>query len=110
MTDYHKKDTISQSLCHGPGHVARADAEWESIMVQITLAWVIILGYLISMGMTESRDLPKEAKILTSTERCALKSLVDRLVHLSLDRNVRSGSSCNGISNCGGFCWMVESA
>ncbi|MCU0960476.1 MAG: hypothetical protein MUF48_10265, partial [Pirellulaceae bacterium] len=44
-----------------PGAAPQTDIEWERIMVQITFAFVIILGFLISKGMSESQNLAQEA-------------------------------------------------
>ncbi len=44
------------------GQARRSDTEWESVMVQITLAFVIILGYLLSQGMANSKELAKQVK------------------------------------------------
>ncbi len=41
---------------------SRADTEWERIMVQITFAFMIILGYLISVGMSEAQNLATESE------------------------------------------------
>ena len=108
MTEYRKNVPPPNLFATDQGMVAKADAEWESIMVQITLAWVIILGYLISMDMSESRGLAEEAKSSDSkTTRSNRSSRL--LVRRNLDRNVRNGSNCNGTSNCRGFCWNGRS-
>ncbi len=39
-----------------------AEIDWERIMVQITFAFVIILGYLVSVGVDEATDLAAEAE------------------------------------------------
>jgi hypothetical protein len=75
MTDFHKRVPPPNLFATDRGVVAQADAEWESIMVQITLAWVIILGYLMSMGMNESRNLAAETQ-LQRRQNKALKSIV----------------------------------
>lgn len=75
MTEFRENVPPPNLFATDQGMVAKADAEWESIMVQITLAWVIILGYLISIGMSESRGLAEEAKSQRQQNE-ALKSLV----------------------------------
>ncbi len=57
MTTVRKNLPFPDLFARGRGAVAHADTEWESVMVQITLAFVIILGYLVSKGISDSRDL-----------------------------------------------------
>jgi hypothetical protein len=61
MTTFHKKLPFSDVFPRDRQKAARAGTEWESVMVQITLAFVIILGYLISKGITESQSLAAES-------------------------------------------------
>ncbi len=60
------------------GISARADIEWERIMVQITFAFVIILGYLLSVGMSEAKQLAAESEKYRKT-KVALESLLSDL-------------------------------
>ncbi len=55
-----------------------ADIEWERIMVQITFAFVIILGYLISVGMDEAQNLAAESES-QRRRNVALESIVSGL-------------------------------
>jgi len=61
MTQVPNKLPFADLFTRGRDAAARSDIEWESVMVQITLAFVIILGYLISKGVTESQDLAAES-------------------------------------------------
>ena len=60
MTTSHQNRPFPDLFARGRGTVSRADTEWESVMVQITLAFVIILGYLVSKGISDSRDLAQQ--------------------------------------------------
>jgi hypothetical protein len=75
MTDYHRRIRSPNPFAMDQGMVARADAEWESIMVQITLAFVIILGYLISKGMTDTA-VQRRINARLESRNAALESLV----------------------------------
>lgn len=75
MTTWHNKLPFAGLLGRGRNTVAHADTEWESVMVQITLAFVIILGYLISKGISESQDLAAETA-LQRKQNQALEKMV----------------------------------
>ena len=63
MTTVRKNLPFPDLFARGRGAVAHADTEWESVMVQITLAFVIILGYLVSKGISDSRGLAQRIAI-----------------------------------------------
>lgn len=54
----------SRLTLHRPRRSAskKSEIEWERIMVQITFAFVIILGYLLSVGMHETQELAVEVE------------------------------------------------
>jgi hypothetical protein len=61
-----------------PSPSAKGQSEryyWEEILVQITLAFVIILGYLMTVSVTESGNMAAHAQLLE--QRC---QLMDRIV------------------------------
>ncbi len=60
MTTFRKRLPFPDLFARGRREASRAGTEWESVMVQITLAFVIILGYLISKGIIESQNLAAE--------------------------------------------------
>jgi hypothetical protein len=60
MTSQFRRLPLPDLFSQSRGHARRSDTEWESVMVQITLAFVIILGYLLSQGMADSRQLADE--------------------------------------------------
>ncbi len=64
---------------------ADGEIEWERIMVQITFAFVIILGYLISVGMDETRDLAAENEA-SRRKNIVLESIVSDLSQTELGR------------------------
>ena len=61
MSQGRTKPSVSTLLGRKHGISSRVDIEWERIMVQITFAFVIILGYLISVEMNEARQLAAES-------------------------------------------------
>ncbi len=69
------KSSIGVLLGRKTGISARHDIEWERIMVQITFAFVIILGYLISVEMQQSKQLAEQAKRMQKNN-VALSSIV----------------------------------
>ncbi len=64
MSTTRKQLPITELLMPGRKKASRADTEWDSVMVQITLAFVIILGFLVSKGITETKSLIEERKSL----------------------------------------------
>lgn len=60
MTTRFRRLPLPDLFAHSQRAARRSDTEWESVMVQITLAFVIILGYLLSQGQVNSRELARE--------------------------------------------------
>ena len=60
MTSSTRRLPLPDLFAHSRRKTGRGDTEWESVMVQITLAFVIILGYLVSKGITDSRELTQQ--------------------------------------------------
>jgi hypothetical protein len=72
----HKKTSLAD-LFAPKSKVAGGDTQWENVMVQITLAFVIILGYLISMGINESRNLAAETAMQRKENQLLAKIVKD---------------------------------
>ena len=64
-------------------------------MVQITLAFVIILGYLVSKGISESRDLAAETALQRKQNQLRLQQIVADFSSPKRDANESSGSRPN---------------
>lgn len=62
MSSNLRRVPLPDLFAQGRRQARRSDTEWESVMVQITLAFVIILGYLLSQGMANSKELAKQVK------------------------------------------------
>ncbi len=62
MSSNLRRVPLPDLFAQGRNQARRSDTEWESVMVQITLAFVIILGYLLSQGMANSKELAKQVK------------------------------------------------
>jgi hypothetical protein len=60
MTTGFRRLPLPDLFAHSQRHTRRSDTEWESVMVQITLAFVIILGYLLSIRERDSHELAQE--------------------------------------------------
>jgi len=60
MSSNLRRIPLPDLFAHGQRHARRSDTEWESVMVQIMLAFVIILGYLLSQGIADSKKLASE--------------------------------------------------
>ncbi len=77
MTTVPKKLPFANLFSRDRDSFARADTEWESVMVQITLAFVIILGYLISKGISESQNLAAETALQRTQNQLLEKIVAD---------------------------------
>ncbi len=75
MTTFDKRLPFPHLFARGRNNAARSGTEWESVMVQITLAFVIILGYLISKGIIETQNLAAETAQLRK-DRARLNQVV----------------------------------